>query len=64
MLTFKRKILLQNECYHMSDLKNLFEAVLRGRWEAQHAEVADETRSHRVTTSTGWCTGCGYSHIL
>lgn len=28
----------------MADLKNLFEALLRGRWKAQHAEVADEMR--------------------
>lgn len=49
---------------HMRDLKNLLKAVLGGRREAEHAEMADEPRGHRVTTSTRGRTCCRYGHVL
>lgn len=38
--------------YMYTHLKNLLQAVLRGRREAEHAEVADEAGGHGVAASS------------
>ena len=56
----KRVVDMSFLTYH----EHVFQAVLRGRGDGQHAKVANQTRGHVVSTSPWGRTGSGQGHIL
>ena len=42
----------------------MLEAVLVGRWDAKHREMADESRGHVIATAARWSTRRANRNVL